>query len=112
MGMERQQYAAVFRAEKPHETEAFKSLLAQVAVADDDALLRPFLSDLNRAIADAHRSSYSDPGFMTRHHPFFILISLWRCPILTRKESYRSGGGITYGLEALAGLQRYGPGVG
>jgi signal transduction histidine kinase len=60
MGMERQQYAAVFRAEKPHETEAFKSLLAQVAVADDDALLRPFLSDLNRAIADAHRSSYSD----------------------------------------------------
>ena len=60
MGMERQQYAAIFRSEKPHETEAFKGLLAQVAVADDDALLRPFLSDLNRAIADAYRSSYSD----------------------------------------------------
>jgi hypothetical protein len=60
MVMEGQQYAAIFRAENPHETEAFKDLLAQVAMADDDALLRPFLSDLNRAIADAHRSSYLD----------------------------------------------------
>jgi hypothetical protein len=60
MVMEGQQYAAIFRSEKPHETGAFKDLLAQVAVADDDTLLRPFLSDLNRAIADAHRSSYSD----------------------------------------------------
>ncbi len=59
MVMEGQQYAAIFRSEKPHETEAFKDLLAQVAVADDDALLRPFLSELNKAIADAHHS-YTD----------------------------------------------------
>ena len=57
--MERQQYAAIFRSEKPHETEAFKEILAQVAVADDDALVRPFLSELNKAIADAHHS-YTD----------------------------------------------------
>jgi hypothetical protein len=59
MGMERRQYAAIFRLEKPYETESFKDLLAQVAVADDGALLRPFLSELNKAIADAHHS-YTD----------------------------------------------------
>src|SRR5262249_2763540 len=60
MGVRQQQYATIFRSEKPHETGAFKDLLAQVAVADDDTLLRPFVSQLNRAIADAHSSSYSD----------------------------------------------------
>ena len=56
MVMEGQQYAAIFRSEKPHETEAFKDLLAQVAVAENDALLRPFLSELNKAIADTQHS--------------------------------------------------------
>jgi signal transduction histidine kinase len=59
MVMERQQYAVIFRSEKPDETEAFKDLLAQVAVAGDDALLRPFFSELNKAIADAQHS-YTD----------------------------------------------------
>jgi hypothetical protein len=59
MVMEGQEYAAIFRSEKPHETEAFKGLLAQVAVAENGALLRPFLSELNKAISDAYHS-YTD----------------------------------------------------
>ena len=59
MVMEGQQYAAIFRSEKPHETEAFKDLLIQVAVTENDELLRPFLSELNKVIADTHHS-YTD----------------------------------------------------
>jgi signal transduction histidine kinase len=81
MVMEGQEYAAIFRSEKPHETEAFKGLLAQVAVAENDVLLRPFLSELNKAIANANaHHSYRDLLMIT------WALELIRTLILANKE--------------------------
>jgi Transposase len=61
-----------------------------------------------RLTLDLVGSKYSNASLpqrlWTRHRLLLALISLWRCPILPRKGSHKSGGGETHGLEAVTGL--------